>query len=214
VEHRKHKLLVADDHAIVRKGIIQVLQDSPDLLVQGEAASGAEVLERVRAEDWDGVVMDLSMPGTSGLDLIKQLRALRPRLPILVLSVHPEDQYALRVLKAGAGGYLTKESVPDELVRAIRKVCAGGRYVSAELAERLAFSMGADVERAPHEQLSDREFQVLRLMASGLTPTEISERLCLSVKTVSTYRTRLLEKLRLRTSAELVRYAVQAGLVE
>jgi DNA-binding NarL/FixJ family response regulator len=209
-----YRLLVADDHAVVRKGMIQMLEDMPDLVVHGEAASGPELLDQLVAEDWDLVVMDLHMPGANGIDLVKQVRTLRPRVPILVLSVHPEDQYALRLLKAGVAGYMTKESVPEDLVKAIRRVCAGGRYISPTLAERLTFALGEDVERAPHERLSDREFQVLRLVAEGLSPTEISERMCLSVKTVSTYRSRVLEKLDMHSSAQLVRYALEAGLVD
>lgn len=209
-----YRLLVADDHAVVRKGMIQMLLDCPDLSVEGEAASGPELLEQVQWGEWDAVVTDLNMPGSNGIDLVKQLRALRPRLPILVLSVHPEDQYALRLLKAGVAGYMTKESVPEELVMAIRRVCSGGRYISPTLAEQLMGAFGEDVERPMHERLSDREFQVLRLMAAGLAPTEISEQLGLSVKTVSTYRTRILEKFDMHSSAELVRYALQMGLVD
>lgn len=211
---KTYSLLVADDHAVVRKGMIQILQEASDLKVEGEASSGAELLELLRHHKCDAIVTDLSMPGTSGIDLLKQLRAQHPALPVLILSVHPEDQYALRLLRAGAAGYLTKDSVPEELVNAIRKVCAGGKYVSSALAERLVFAMGSDSEQAPHETLSDREFQVLRLMASGLSPAEISENLCLSVKTVSTYRARILEKMGMRTNAELVRYALEAGLVD
>jgi two-component system invasion response regulator UvrY len=209
-----YRLLVADDHAVVRKGIVQILEGASDLSVQGEATNGMELIDLVRKQEWDAVIMDLTMPGLSGLDLLKQLHAIRPNLRILVLSVAPEDQYALRMLRSGASGYLTKESVPSELVNAIRKVCAGGRYVSQHLAEELTYSLGADAEHAPHESLSDREFEVLRLMATGLTPTAIAEKLCVSIKTVSTYRARMLEKMRMKTSAELVRYAIKAGLVD
>jgi DNA-binding NarL/FixJ family response regulator len=209
-----YTLLVADDHAIVRKGMIQILKEASDLRVAGEASSGAELVDLLRRSECDAVITDLSMPGISGIDLLKQVHGMRPGLPVLILSVHPEDQYALRLLRAGAAGYLTKDSVPEELLKAIRKICAGGKYVSSSLAERMVFALGTDPEQSPHETLSDREFQVLRLMASGLTPTEISEQLCLSIKTVSTYRARILEKMGMKTNAELVRYALEAGLVD
>jgi len=214
VESSTRRLVVADDHAVVRKGIIQILNATPDLVVGGEASSGVELMELVRTQPWNATIMDLGMPGSSGLDLLKQLRSMRPGLPILILSVQPEDQYAVRMLRAGAAGYLTKESVPDELVTAVRKICSGGRYVSSGLAEQLAFAANADDPRPPHEVLSDREFEVLRLLASGLTPTEISEKLFLSIKTVSTYRARLLDKMHMRTNAELMKYAIKAGLAE
>lgn len=214
LETRTCKILVADDHAVVRKGIIQVLKPASDLSVAGEASSGPELLDKLRAQEWDALIMDLHMPGISGLDLLKQVHAIRPGLPVLILTVQPEDIYARRLLQAGASGYLTKESVADELLTAVRKICAGGRYVSPSLAEQLAFSFNADVQRPPHEQLSDREFEVLRLLASGMTPTEIADKLCLSVKTISTYRTRILEKMNMRTNADLMKYALKAGLVE
>jgi DNA-binding NarL/FixJ family response regulator len=206
--------VVADDHAVVRKGIVQILQDGGDFSVQGEAATGTELLELLGSQGWDAAILDLSMPGISGLDLLKQVRALQPNMPVLILSVHPEDQYAVRMLRAGASGYLTKESAPNDLVAAVRKICAGGRYVSEALAEQLAFELDADTERPPHERLSDREYQVLRLLSEGLTPTAISEQLCLSVKTVSTYRTRLLEKMGMKNNAELMKYAIKAGLTQ
>lgn len=207
-----YKILIADDHAVVRKGLVQILHNSQDCAVKGEAGNGQEVLDKVGREDWDAVILDLSMPGVSGLDILKQLRSLRPQLPVLILSVHPEDQYAVRVLKAGAAGYLTKESAPEELVSAVRKVCAGGKYVSARLAEKLVLALGTDFERPPHEVLSDREFEVLRLLASGLTVSAIAERLCLSVKTISTYRARILEKTNMKNNAELIRYANENDL--
>jgi two-component system, NarL family, invasion response regulator UvrY len=192
----------------------QILGDTPEMVFAGEATNGQEVLDKVRAEAWDVVVLDISMPDRSGLDVLKQLRSERPKLPVLVLSMHSEDQYAVRVLKAGASGYLTKDSAPDELVKAIRKVVSGGRYVSSFLAEKLAFEIGTDSSRLPHETLSDREFQVLRLIAAGKSVTEIAAELYLSVKTVSTYRARMLEKMNLTTNAELIHYAMQNHLID
>jgi DNA-binding NarL/FixJ family response regulator len=208
------RVLIADDHAVVRQGLKQIIGDTPELLVAGEATNGQEVLDQVRAETWDVVVLDISMPDRSGLDILKQLRSERPTLPVLVLSMYSEDQYATRVLKAGASGYLTKDSAADELVKAIRKVVNGGRYVSPLLAEKLAFEIGDDSSRLPHETLSDREFQVLRLIAAGKSVKEIAAELSLSVKTVSTYRARLLEKMNLGTNAELMHYALQNGLID
>jgi two-component system invasion response regulator UvrY len=208
------RALIADDHAVVRQGLKQILGDTPEMVVAGEATTGQEVLDKIRAETWDVVVLDISMPDRSGLDVLKQLRSERPKLPVLVLSMHSEDQYAVRVLKAGASGYLTKDSAPDELVKAIRKVVSGGRYVSSFLAEKLAFEIGTDSSRLPHETLSDREFQVLRLIAAGESVTEIAAELCLSVKTVSTYRARMLEKMNLTTNAELIHYAMQNHLID
>ena len=208
------RALIADDHAVVRQGLKQILGDTPEMVVAGEATTGQEVLDKVRAETWDVVVLDISMPDRSGLDILKQLRSERPKLPVLVLSMHSEDQYAMRVLKAGASGYLTKDSAPDELVKAIRKVVSGGRYVSPFLAEKLASEIGTDSSRLPHETLSDREFQVLRLIAAGKSVTEIAAELYLSVKTVSTYRARMLQKMNLGTNAELMHYAMQNHLID
>jgi two-component system invasion response regulator UvrY len=208
------RVLIADDHAVVRQGLIQILGDTPEMVVAGVATTGQEVLDQVRATAWDVVVLDISMPDRSGLDVLKELRAERPALPVLVLSMYSEDQYARRVLKAGAAGYVTKDSAADELVRAIRKVVSGGRYVSPSLAEKLAFEIGADASRLPHETLSDREFQVLQLLAAGQSVREIAAELALSVKTVSTYRVRMLEKMHLRTTAELMHYALQNHLID
>jgi two-component system invasion response regulator UvrY len=208
------RTLIADDHAVVRQGLKQILGGTPEMTVAGEATTGQEVLDKVRAEAWDVVILDISMPDRSGLDVLKQLKSERPKLPVLVLSMHSEDQYAVRVLKAGASGYLTKDSAPDELVKAIRKVVSGGRYVSSFLAEKLAFEIGTDSSRVPHETLSDREFQVLRLIAAGKSVTEIAAELSLSVKTVSTYRARLLQKMNLGTNAELMHYAMQNHLID
>jgi DNA-binding NarL/FixJ family response regulator len=208
------KVLVADDHPIVRQGLRQILAGTPDMAVAGEAVNGQEALDQVRAGDWDVLVLDMTMPGRSGFDILKELKHEQPHLPVLVLSMHAEEQFAVRVLKAGASGYLTKENAPEELVKAIRRVVSGGKYVSSGLAESLAFGLDTGSDRPRHETLSDREFQVMRLMASGKTLAEIAETLSLSAKTISTYRTRLLEKLNLKSNAELMRYAFENGLIE
>jgi DNA-binding NarL/FixJ family response regulator len=208
------RVLIADDHAVVREGLKQIISEAPELTVAGEAADGAEALDKSRSLDYDVLVLDISMPGLTGLDIVKEVRAARPELPVLILSMHPEEQFAVRLLKAGAAGYLSKESAPDELVNAIRKVVNGGKYVSPELAEKLAFDLEAGSSKLPHETLSDREFQVLRMLAGGKTVKEIAEQLSLSVKTVSTYRTRLLGKMNLKTNAELIHYAIRHHLVD
>lgn len=208
------RVLIADDHAVVRQGLKQILRDTREMVVAGEAVNGQEVLEKVRAAAWDVVILDISMPGHSGLDILKELKCERPTLPVLVLSMYSEDQFAMRVLKAGASGYLTKDSAPDELVKAIRKVVSGGKYVSPFLAEKLAFEIGMDSSKLPHETLSDREFQVLRMIATGKAVKEIAAELSLSVKTISTYRARLLQKMNLTTNAELIHYAIQNRLID
>jgi DNA-binding NarL/FixJ family response regulator len=208
------KLLIADDHAVVREGLKRILSETPDLVVAGEAGSGQEALDRVRAEAWDVVLLDISLPGLSGLDVLKQLQRERPGLPVLVLSIYPEDQYAVRVLKAGASGYLTKDSAPDQLIEAIRKISLGRKFISPYLAEKLAVDLTAGADRPLHELLSDREYQVLRLVASGKTVKEVATELSLSVKTVSTYRARVLKKIGVRSNAELIHYALQRGLAE
>lgn len=208
------KVLIADDHAVVRQGLKRILQDTHAMMVAGEAVNGQEVLEKVRAEAWDVVILDISMPGHSGLDILKELEHERPKLPVLVLSMHSEDQFAMRVLRAGASGYLTKDSAPDELVKAVRKVARGGKYVSPLLAEKLAYEIGPDSNKLPHETLSDREFQVLRMIATGKAVGEIATELSLSPKTISTYRARLLQKMNLTSNAELIHYAIQNHLIE
>lgn len=207
------RVLIADDHAIVRRGLRQILAEEYGALLVGEAANAPEALARVREAEWDVVVLDISMPGRSGLDVLKELRQLRPRIPVLILTAHSEEQYALRMLKAGAAGYMTKECAPEYLVAAVRKVTGGGRYISAEVAEMLAASFGADPEGLPHESLSDREYQVMCMIASGKTVGQIADELALSPKTVSTYRKRILEKTGLKNNAELTRYAIGNGLV-
>jgi DNA-binding NarL/FixJ family response regulator len=208
------RILLVDDHAVVRRGLRQILADGLPGATFGEASSAAEALDAVGRAEWDLVVLDISMPGRGGMDALKDIRGLRPRLPALVLSVHAEDQYALRAFRAGASGYLTKDSAPDQLVGAARKILEGGRYVTPAVAEQLAARLDADGGRPPHEQLSDRELQVLRMIGGGKSVKEIGGELHLSEKTVSTYRTRVLEKLQLRTSADLIRYALHNGLVE
>ncbi len=208
------RVLIADDHAVVRQGLRQILEGVPDMALVAEAADGHEALARARAEECDVLLLDITMPGLGGIDVLKELQAQRPNLPVLILSMHAEDQFAVRLLKAGAAGYLTKESAPEELVQAIRKVAAGGKYVSPSLAEKLAFELGPSAERPAHESLSDREFQVLQRIAAGSPVKEIAQDLSLSPKTVSTYRARILEKLNLRTNAELIHYAIRHHLVE
>ena len=212
--HRMIRVLIADDHAIVRKGLKQILADTSDLAVCAEASDGNEVLARIRENACDVVVLDISMPGRSGLDILKEIRDSGSGVPVLMLSVHPEDQYAVRVLKAGASGYLNKESAPEELVKAIRTVARGNRYITPSLAEKLAVYIGEKDEKPPHERLSDREFQVMCLIASGKTASQIAEGLSLSIKTISTYRARVLEKMGLNNNAELTHYAIRNRLVD
>ena len=208
------RVLLADDHNIVRAGVREILSDTTDIEVAGEAVNGHEVMALVREREFDVAVLDMSMPGRSGIDLIRQVKAERPRLKVLVLSAHSEEQYAVRALKAGASGYLTKESVADALVAAIRRVAGGGAYVSPETAERLALGMNQDVAAAPHTLLSDREFEVFRMIAQGRSVTEIAAALALSVKTVSTHKARIMQKMNLANPAELIRYALDHNLLE
>jgi len=207
------KILIADDHAIVRRGLKQIVSEQPDMIVGGEAENAREVLEMVRSNKWNVIVLDINMPGRGGVEVLKELKREQPKLPVLVLSVHPEDQYGIRMLRAGAAGYLTKDSAPDELVSAIRKVHRGGRYVSQSLAEALVIELGVESDRPRHKMLSDREYQVMTMIASGKTVGEIGEELSLSVKTISTYRARVLEKMKMRTNAELTHYAIQNQLL-
>ena len=207
------KILVADDHAVVREGVKQILADVSDMVVKGEAEDGAETLEKAARDDYDVILLDISMPGRNGLEILKEIKTRLPKTPVLILSMHPEEQYAVRALRAGAAGYLTKASAPQELIGAIRKASRGGKYVTASLAEKLAFELDADTEKPPHEALSNREYQVMLMLASGKTVGEIAAELCLSVKTISTYRTRIMEKMGMKKNAELTFYAVKNQLV-
>ena len=207
------RVLIVDDHAVVRQGVKQIVGEEGDMTVVGEARSVEEMLGFIRGQECDVVVEDISMPGRSGLDALKELRQERPKLPVLILSVHPEGQYAAHALKLGAAGYVTKDSAAEDLVQAIRKVVSGGRYVSPTLAETLAYDLTADTWGRRHEILSERERQVLCLVGSGRSVAGVAEELSLSIKTVSTYRTRILEKLHMRTTADLIHYAVTNRLI-
>jgi len=208
------RILITEDHAVMREGLKLILADHFKKAQFGEASNATEALDLVWKEKWDVVVLDITMPGRSGLEVLKEIKRSRPHLPVLILSMHPEDQFAVRLLKAGAAGYLTKESAGEELVGAIKKVVGGGRYISPSLAERLASYLTIDVRKAPHERLSDREFSILRMIASGKQVSEIAKELSLSVSTVSTYRSRILEKMTMKNNAELTHYALQKGLVD
>jgi len=207
------RILIADDHAIVREGLKQIVAQTADIHVVGEATNAAEVLSKLRTMKVDLVLLDISMPGRSGLDVLIEARKEYPELPVLILSLHAEDQYAVRALKAGAAGYLTKESAPDQLIAAIRKASSGGKYISPRLAERLALNLVSDKGVPPHELLSNREFQVFRMLALGKTVTEIADELSLSVKTISTNRTRILEKMVMKNNAEITQYALEHNLI-
>jgi DNA-binding NarL/FixJ family response regulator len=206
------RVLLVDDHAVVRRGVRAILEDEMPGIFVAEAASGDEALAAL-AEPPDAIVLDLSMPGRDGFDLLAEIKHRHPKVPVLIMSLHGEEQFALRALRAGASGYLTKSAAPEQLVSAITKVLRGGRYISESLAERLAADVGGTASSTPHERLSDREFDVMRGIASGRSVSEIAAQMHLSVKTVSTYRTRLLEKMGMTTNAELTRYALEAGLV-
>jgi DNA-binding NarL/FixJ family response regulator len=208
------RIIIADDHAAVRRGVKDILADEADMEIGAEASTAQELLDLVRKQAWDAVVLDISLPGRSGLEVLSELKQERPSLPVLVHTMHAEDQFAVRALRAGAAGYLTKDSAPAELVKALRKIVAGGKYVGQSLAEKLAVRVDANIDRAPHEALSDREFQILRLLASGKTVSEIADELSLSVKTISTYRSRILGKMKMKNNAELMRYALQHKVVE
>ena len=208
------RILIIDDHAVVRRGLKQILADDFKRAVFGEAWNAQEALTRIWNERWDVVVLDITLPGRSGLEVLREIKRFKPNLPVMVLSMHPEDQFGVRVLKSGAAGYMNKESAPQELVGAIRKVLAGGRYMSPTLVDKMAAYLVTDSTKQPHERLSDREFLVLRLIASGKTVSEIGQELSLSVKTISTYRTRILEKTGLKNNAELMRYALDNQLLK
>ncbi|MEH6435001.1 response regulator transcription factor [Massilia sp. DD77] len=208
------RVFIADDHAIVREGLKQILAEQRDIIVAGEAENGIDATKLIGKARCHVMLLDISLPDRNGIDVLKQVKKDRPELAVLMLSMHREDQYAIRALKAGASGYLTKQSAPKELVTAIRQVASGQKYVSAALAQTLASQIGDDHETAVHETLSDREYQTLTMIASGMTVSEIAKELSLSVKTVSEYRARLLVKMKLKTSAELTTYAIRNGLVD
>ncbi len=208
------RVFFTEDHAIVREGLKQILADTKDIVVAGEAADGDEAIARIKTGDYDIIVLDISMPGRSGLDILKELKEIKPALPVLILSMYPEDVYAIRSFRGGASGYLSKESAPTELITAIRKVSSGGKYISAALAEKLVVNLGDDSGKPLHEKLSEREYQILCMIASGKTGKQIAAELNLSAKTVSTYRTRILEKMDLKNNSELTHYAIQSGLTE
>jgi len=208
------RVLLADDHTLFREGLKKILSGASELVVAGEAASGDEVLRKIETEHYDVIVLDIAMPGKNGLDVLKELRSRKPGLPVLILTMYPEEQYAVRVLKAGAAGYLTKESAPGELITAIRRISRGRKYVSPALAEKLASDLGRIEKGPPHEQLSDREYQVMCLLASGKTIKFIADELRLSPPTISTYRARVLDKMSMKSNAEITRYAIENGLVK
>ena len=209
------KVLIADDHAILRAGLKHLLSDHPDIVVAGEASNGFEALAKVQAESWHVMVLDMTMPGKSGIELIKQIKQVVPKLPILILSMHKEDVYAVRALKAGASGYLCKDNAEDQLVAALRKVAAGGMYITAAVAEKLALGVlhGDSSDVPPHTRLSDREYQIFQSIAAGGSVTDIAQKLNLSVKTVSTHKTHIMEKMGCASVADLVRYAIQHELL-
>ncbi|OGW41017.1 MAG: DNA-binding response regulator [Nitrospirae bacterium RBG_13_39_12] len=207
------KILIADDHSVVRKGVKHIISEFFEKVVAHEAVNSAEVIERIRKDDYDLVLLDIAMPGKDGLETLKEIKSERQKLPVLILSMYPEEQFALRAMKSGASGYLTKDSIPEELIKAIQKIIKGGKYVSESFSDELLVSMDRDVEQLPHENLSDREYQVMLMIASGKTRKEIAEKLFLSVKTVSTYRTRILEKMELKTNADLTNYVNKHNLV-
>ena len=208
------KVLIADDHVVVRRGLRQILSEVPEIFVGGEASNAQEVRDLLRAERWDVIVLDINMPGASGIELLGELKREHETARVLILTVSPEDQYAVRAITAGAAGFLTQESAPEKLIEAVRKVASGGRYVSPELAEALASLFAGEGGGAPHERLSDREFEVMKMLASGKTVSQVAAELTLSVKTVSTHRTRILKKMDMHTNAELTHYAMKNRIVE
>ncbi|CAG0984513.1 Oxygen regulatory protein NreC [Geobacteraceae bacterium] len=207
------KIIIADDHGIFREGLKQVIAGTANMTVTDEAADGTELLAKLRTNDYDLVILDISLPGRSGLEILTEIKGIRPKLPVLILSMHPEEQYALRALKSGASGYLTKGSSSQELIEALQKIALGKKYVSASMAEMLASRIGSDSDGALHERLSDREFQVMRMIAAGVTPRKIAAELLVGIKTVNTYRVRVLQKMEMKCNADLTRYAIQHKLM-
>ena len=207
------KILIGDDHAIVRKGLMQIVEEADDIIID-EAENGQQIMDKIKNEHFDLLILDITLPDRSGLDILKHLHSVKPKLPVLILSIYPEEQYAIRVLRAGAAGYLPKDSAPDELLAAIRKVLKGGKYITTSLAEKLAINLSSATPSALHENLSDREFQVMCLISSGHSVKQIAETLYLSVKTISTYRARILEKMGMKNNAEITHYAIKNNLVD
>lgn len=207
------RILIVDDHVMFREGLKQILAKHRDMNIVGEVGNGTDALQSIRSDEYDVVVLDISMPGQSGWDILNEIKLEKPGLAVLILSMHPEDQYAIRMLKAGASGYISKESVPEELILAIRKVASGGKYVSPTLAEKIAYALDAHSDKLPHQMLSNREFQVMSMLASGKSLKEIAEELSLSEKTITTYRARILEKLNLRNNVELTHYVIENKLL-
>ena len=208
------KVIIADDHAVVRQGIKGILAEDPCIQVVGEARNGVELLDMVVGKKCDVLIMDMSMPGKNGIEVLEELHKFKLQLPVLVLSMHPEEQYALRVLKAGASGYLTKESVPEVLLKAVKKIASGEKYLTSTLSEKLIYELKAPGKKAAHEMLSTREFLVMRMIASGKTVSSIADELYLSVKTVSTYRSRIMSKMNMKTTAEIIRYVIENRLLD
>ena len=208
------RILIADDHAIVRKGLVQILAESPDSVIVDEAGSGADALVKILDNDYDLVLLDISMPGKGGFDVLHEIKISKPGIPVVMLSVHPEEQYAVTALRAGASGYLAKGNAPDELLGAIRKVLTGDKYISDSLAEKLAFGLISESDKPLHETLSKREFQVMRMIASGKAPRVIADEMSLSVKTINTFRARILHKMRMKSNADMTHYAINNNLVD
>lgn len=208
------KLLIADDHPIVREGLKQIIRNAPDIIISGEANDGIEVLSKIKKENYDVILLDISMPRKNGIEILNEIRKEKIKSRILILSIHPEEQYAMRALKAGAYGYLTKDSVPNELISAIRKVSMGEKYISLSLAEKLVDALKVGFDKSSHEALSNREYQVMLLLASGKSMQEIAKELFLSVKTVSTYKTRILKKMKMKNTFEIIYYAIKNKLIE
>ncbi len=207
------KILIADDHEIVREGLKKIIEEAPDIAKIGEASNANELLEKMRSSDWDLFIVDINMPGKSGLDVLRDIKKEAPKIPVLILSVYPEDQYAIRVMRAGASGYIMKSSAGEELIKAIRKVVSGGRYISETVADKLAEIIDDSYNLASHELLSDREYQVFLMIANGKTVGEIALEISLSVKTISTYRTHILEKMHLKNNADIMQYAIKNRLI-
>jgi two-component system invasion response regulator UvrY len=207
------RILVADDHPIFRQGVIRIISSTPDIVVAGEASNGQDALNKISENDYDLVLLDISMPHKTGIEVIRELRSIKPKLKVLVLTIYPEKQYALRVLKAGASGYLTKERAPDELIQALRTVASGGKYIPSSIAESVVMDWSKTVESPPHEILSNREYQIMRMIVSGQKVGEIAKDLSISVKTVKTHRSRILAKMKMNGNTELIHYAIKNGLV-